>query len=404
MNLHNGKFYWPETYHPKTTFPMLEEDIKTDVLIIGGGGSGTQCAYRLANSGLSITVVDQRAFGQGSTSSNTALIQYAGDKTFTELISSFGEEAAVKHLKLCEAAISELEAICPNLPVNPDYKRRDSLYYASYEEDVEKLKIEYAYLKKHGFSCDLWSEEKIGSHYSFKKRAALYYFNDAELNPYKLVYGLLDAVKPAIRCYENTKVTRMKAKEGEHQFHTRNGKTIIAKHAIVCGGYETLELKKEKNAVISSSYAIVTSPVEHFAGWHKQSLIWESARPYIYMRTTPDNRIIIGGLDEDTAIPEERDAKITRKKEKLVNELNKLFPDYEVKADYYLGAMYGGTHDGLPVIGMYEDWPDCYFLMGYGDNGTVYSMVLSKIISEHILNGRSTNLDLYLQIRPSIRS
>ena len=44
------------------------------------------------------------------------------------------------------------------------------------------------------------------------------------------------------------------------------------------------------------------------------TLIWETARPYIYMRTTVDNRIIIGGLDEDTNIAQERDSKLIHKK------------------------------------------------------------------------------------------
>ncbi|MFK4390705.1 hypothetical protein ABH916_002633 [Peribacillus frigoritolerans] len=29
-------------------------------------------------------------------------------------------------------------------------------------------------------------------------------------------------------------------------------------------------------------------------------MIWETARPYLYARKTPGNRIIIGGLDEST--------------------------------------------------------------------------------------------------------
>jgi glycine/D-amino acid oxidase-like deaminating enzyme len=76
------------------------------------------------------------------------------------------------------------------------------------------------------------------------------------------------------------------------------------------------------------------------------------------MRTTFDNRIIIGGLDESTMYPETRDSKIPNKKEKLIEEFNKLFPSIEVKSEYYLGAFYGGMHDGLPIIGEYEEFPN----------------------------------------------
>lgn len=30
-----------------------------------------------------------------------------------------------------------------------------------------------------------------------------------------------------------------------------------------------------------------------------------------------------------------------------------------------------GTHDGFPIIGQHEEFPNCYFLMAYGDNGAV---------------------------------
>ncbi|MTH54303.1 FAD-dependent oxidoreductase [Bacillus mangrovi] len=404
MNLQYGKFYWPETYTVPNHYPALEEDHDTDVLIVGGGSSGAQCAYRLAKAGLNVTIADKRTFGEGSTSTNTSLIQYAGDKTFTELIRSFGEKTAVRHLKLCEEAISELEEVSAQLPVDPEFKRRDSLYYASYAKDTDTLKKEYGYLKKHGFSCEYWDSDKIAAHYPFTKEAAIYYLNDAECNPYKLLHGLIQSCGSKVNCFENTAITGMKPGKDKHMFHTSKGRTITARHAILCGGYENIELKKEKNAVMNSSYAIVTNQLKDFNGWHKQSLIWETARPYIYLRTTPDRRIIIGGLDETTNIPEERDAVLVTKKNQLLSELKKLFPEYDAKAEYYLGALYGGTHDGMPVIGMYEDWPGSYFLMGYGDNGTVYSMVLSKIICEHIISGRSGDLDLYLQTRPKRNS
>lgn len=68
--------------------------------------------------------------------------------------------------------------------------------------------------------------------------------------------------------------------------------------------------------------------------------------------------------------------------------------------DYYLGAFYGGTMDGLPIIGIYDEHPGSYFLFAFGDNGTVYSQMLAKIIAEDIISGSSPNLALYLQNRP----
>ncbi|MDO7906418.1 FAD-dependent oxidoreductase [Paenibacillus sp. JX-17] len=401
MDLQNGKLYWPSTVNQVPGYPALEEDLECEVLIIGAGTAGAQCAAYLVQQGIKPVVVDKRRVSEGSTATNTALIQYAGEKSFVSLAHTFGEEAAVRHLKLCEAAINEIEASCWRIPGQAQFVRRESLYYASYDEDIRALDEEYAMLTKHGFKVERWDADRIALHYPFRKAGALYYYDDAEMNPVQYVYGLLElAAAGGARIYENTEITGRAFEEEHALFYTHERRQIRARHVIIAAGYEDLEFKGEKNAVISSSYAVVTSPVNDFSSWYQRALIWETARPYIYMRTTQDNRVIIGGLDKDTADERIRDKRTLHSKDRLIEEFNKLFPDIEVKADYYLGAFYGGTHDGLPMIGRYPQYPRCYTLMGYGDNGTVYNQVLARLVCDDILGKNCADMELYLQNRP----
>lgn len=80
MNLQSGTYYWPVTFPDAPSYPALEEDLSCDVLIIGGGSSGAQCAYYLADANLDVVVIEKSKIGSGSTSTNTALIQYSGEK------------------------------------------------------------------------------------------------------------------------------------------------------------------------------------------------------------------------------------------------------------------------------------------------------------------------------------
>lgn len=403
MDLQSGKLYWPTTVVNPPSYPKLEEDISCDVLIIGAGSSGAQCANILCEQGMSVVVVDKRRAGEGSTSSNTALIQYAGEKSLVSLSHSFGEEAAARHLKLCEQSITDIERVSGQLPIDPDFIRRDSLYYASSKEDIPELTEEHALLRKYGFKVDFWDAQRISGHYPFQKEAALYYHDDAEMNPLKFVYGLLEKVKlQGGLIYENTEITGRRFEQDYALFYTKEKREIRARHVIIAAGYEDSDFKTEKNATLASSYAVITKPITDFSSWHKRTLIWETARPYVYMRTTADNRVIIGGMDKDTTYAETRDSKILASKDKLLEAFNNLFPNIQAIPEYYLGAYYGGTHDGLPVIGQYETYPHCYILMAYGDNGTVYNGVLAKVVSDQILTGSSPDMKIYLQSRPLV--
>lgn len=143
MDLQSGKLYWATTFLEAPVYPSLKEDIECDVLIVGCGTSGAQCAYYLVNSGVSVVLVDKRKAGQGSTSTNTALLQYMGEKMFFELINSFGEEKAARHMHLCRQAIDDMEKCCNSLNINAEFYRRDTLYYQSFKEDHEKIVKEF---------------------------------------------------------------------------------------------------------------------------------------------------------------------------------------------------------------------------------------------------------------------
>ena len=403
MNLQSGKYYWPTTFPDAPSYSALEEDLYCDVLIIGGGSSGAQCAYYLADTNLNVVIIEKSTIGSGSTSANTALLQYSGEKMFTELINTFGADYITRHLQLLKEAVNEIEAASKNVAIDCEFNRRDTLYAASCPEDVEKLKIEYEFLKSHNCELTFLSKDEIEEKYPFSRDAAIYSYNDAEINPFRYTHALLDyAAKRGVRVYEHTEMNgHHYDKEQDRMIvSTKNGYSIQARHVIFAAGYEGMEIKKEKKASFVSTFTVTTNQVGDLSSWYNRTLIWETARPYIYMRTTQDNRIIIGGLDDNTNYPEDRDSKLIHKKNKLIEELNKRFPTINAQAEYYLSAFYGGIVDGIPIIGKYKEYPNCHFLFAFGDNGTVYSQLLAKIIVEELVDGNSPDLLLYLQDRP----
>jgi glycine/D-amino acid oxidase-like deaminating enzyme len=395
MDLLSGNPYWPTTFPQAPAYPGLAEDIDCDVLIVGAGCIGAQIAYILRDTGLQVVVADRRRAGQGSTRNNTGFLQMMGDKMIYELADLIGEQAAIRHTKLCEQAIRDIDAAARNIPVDCEFTLRDSLYTASTPEDAGKLKREFDLLVPNGFRVDWWSENTMCDNFPFTRPSALYTRDDAEINPYKYTIGLLEKARErGVRIYEQTDLTDPKDETDAVVFHTNGGHRIRAKHAIIAAGYETLEFCPDRDAVMSSTYAVVTEPIADLTDWYRRVLIWETARPYTYMRTTRDNRIIIGSFDEDAAAG--RDTKLLAKKDRLIEEFRRLFPRIPAKAEYDVGGVFASSHDGLPRIAEPAEIPRCTCVYAFGDNGLVYGMLLAVLLRDKLTGTPNEDMELYL--------
>lgn len=298
MKLTNGHLFWPDTAE---SFDIVNTVTRShyDTIIIGGGMSGALCAYELTKRGLTVLVIDQRNFACGSTSANTGLLQYSNDIMLSDLIDQIGEAKAVRFYKMCVEAMTDLMELAKNLQHETDYIERPSIYYASTDEDVPRLKRNYEALTKHGFAVDYWNDVEISKHFSFAKKAALKTYGDAEVNPVKFVQAVL--MESNAQLLANCFVDQAESVDDIVRVTTSFGE-FTASSIIHATGYETLVEGRRNGANINRSYVFVTEPVD-LSSWYERALIWETAHPYLYMRTTVDNRVVIVGLDEEIATP-----------------------------------------------------------------------------------------------------
>jgi glycine/D-amino acid oxidase-like deaminating enzyme len=88
-------------------------------------------------------------------------------------------------------------------------------------------------------------------------------------------------------------------------------------------------------------------------GWGEdRCLIWEHSRPYLYLRTTAEDRVMFGGEDEDFRDPIRRDRLIGKKAERLTERFRELFPDIAMEVAFASTGTFGETEDGLAYVAM----------------------------------------------------
>lgn len=382
MKIHSGTLYWPTTTHKDLS--IIKNPIAPfyDVIIIGGGIAGFLAAHTCLEAGLKVALIEKKDIAMGSTAANTGILHYSNDIMLHELIEQIGEKDAVRFFRMCYEAIQHIETIAHTLPDHADFRRRQSICFASKTRDTSKLLCEFKALHAHGFPCEYWNDVIIKERLGFEKDGALVTFNDAEFNPVKFVQSLAEQCQQkGLHIYTNIMVNVLEDTNEGTILHTINGQ-FTTRNVIFATGYQNLPYGQLKGTNLKRSYSIVTNSIENFKPWYEQSLIWETKRPYLYMRTTPDNRIIIGGLDEDKAKIPKSEEKLEKQSNKLLELLYELFPQYEVNIDYSYCATFGDSLDYLPFIGEHPNHPHHYYLLGYGGNGTVYSMLGANIIKD----------------------
>ena len=407
MKLHTGNLYWPTTLHVEP-LPKPERKKYYDCLIVGGGISGLLVAYKLIGQNLSVALLERHEVAQGSTAANTGLLQYANDRILSEFIQQIGEDDAVSFYQLCYAALDELEKVAHHLPEHADFVRRPSIYFASSDEHIQKVRNEYEALKKHQFNVQLWDEQLIQQNGFQGSKAALISEGDAEVNPYKLTnYLAAFLVEKGLHIFEQTDVVDVQneteqledeaiAKGMQEQIvvHTTNG-TYTTGKIIYTTGYTSPPYDEVNGALVNRSYVVVSEPLEETQNWYRNALIWESASPYLYLRFTADNRMIIGGRDEETETPSFNLQKIEDRANQLIEDAKQYIPNLKISPRFSYCASFGESTYDLPFIGEHPEQKNHYYLLGFGGNGTVYSMIGANIICDLITKNKNAHSHLF---------
>lgn len=391
MDLHSGLPFWLIKSGLLFNYYPLDKSVITDVAIIGGGISGALTAYYLTKAGISCVLLDARTIGLGSTCASTSLLQYEIDVPLCKLKHKIGINHAVRAYHLCKRAIEKLALIASHIKC-PEYEMKNSLYFAAYKKDEAFLKEEYVIRRQQGFNVEYLDETAVKKYYNFVAPAAILSHHGAQLNAYTYTHQLLQySIKQGLSVFDRTEAVKIKHGKRSAEIITANGSKIKAKKIVYATGYETVKYIDKKIVDLHCTYAVVTENMMHQRPfWKDDVLIWNTAHPYLYLRTTADNRIICGGRDELFFSPAKRDALIGQKTKALRKDFNKLFPDIPFKPEFSWTGTFGSTKNGLPFIGQYQKLPNSYFALGFGGNGITFSQVAAEILVD-IIRGKKNN-------------
>ncbi|PJR04885.1 NAD(P)/FAD-dependent oxidoreductase [Avrilella dinanensis] len=384
MDLKSNEPFWLVKNGIINSYPSLREDTDCDILIVGGGITGSLIAHQCMEDGYKTLLIDKREIANGSSSATTSMLQYEIDTPLYELIKMIGKKGAVASYRACSKSIDMLQKVCKQIKSKSGFKKKESLYFAAFKKDMGWLKKEFEARKEAGFKVKWLGADAIEKKYQLQKTyGGILSEQGASVDAFTLVHEILEFnMKRGLQVFDKTELVDVKSNKSGNEATLQTGAKIKTKKIVYCLGYESATMIKEKFVDLISTYAIVSEIDETLSKKYNDVLIWNTSEPYIYLRTTDDGRFLIGGEDEEFINPQKRDKLISKKEQKLLKSFEKYLPHIPFHSDFAWAGTFGETKDGLPYIGEHKDFKNSYFVLGFGGNGITFSVMGMEMVSD----------------------
>jgi glycine/D-amino acid oxidase-like deaminating enzyme len=359
----------------------LSSSLKADVVILGAGITGALIAEAVTALGLSTVVLDRRAPGQGSTAASTALLQFEIDTPLIELTQQIGIERATRVWHRSFRAVEDLRLLVQHLGITCDFRSRNAIYLSGAKLGPLELAEEARVRRKIGLPSEFLGSSDLHKLTGMVREAALLSSGVADVNPLLLTDGLLRCAKArGSRLFTPVQLAEVSPSTRKVSMVTVDNIELEAKAIIFATGYELAKGVPSAGHRRSSTWAFATPP-QPARIWNSGELTWEASDPYLYMRTTIDGRVLVGGEDEDFDNDATRDALLPAKIKILQKKVAQLIPSLDVDIDFAWAGTFGHNDTGLPTFGPVPDMPNCYAVLGYGGNGLTFSKVAAQVIA-----------------------
>lgn len=341
-------------------FPQLKNDVKTDVLIIGGGICGILTAYFLKQNGIDYILVEKDNICGGTTQNTTAKITLQHGLIYQKLLKSRGREIAQGYYLANQLAVQKFKELCAD--IDCDFEVKNNFVYSL--DDAYMLDREMQALDKIGCKAKFVKHLPL----PIKTAGAVCVEEQAQFHPLKFI----SHIAKELNIFENTKVLELFGNEAK----TKNGKItakriVVATHFPFINKHGSYFLKLYQHR----SYVLALENAADVGGMYiDEADDGKSFRNY-------KNLLFLGGASHRTG-----------KKSGAWSELEafckKAYPDASVK--YAWAAQDCMSLDCAAYVGKYsQSVKNLFVASGFNKWGMSGAMVAATILSDMLLGKKN---------------
>jgi sarcosine oxidase subunit beta len=364
-----------------------------DVIVVGGGVTGTSIAWRLAQAGNRVLLLERRGICAGASGRN------AGHTGAGSGMHTAPRTVRATHA-ITSANLQLLKSLHDELDTDFELRLPGSMDIITTPEQMEHVEETLITRRMAGSDVELLDRETARSIMpSLAPRilGATYTRDRGHLWPFALVTGMADAAaREGAEIRTGARVERL-ARSGDRVTGVvANGETILAGDVVLATNAWTPQLLPELPAgtlVPARGQILVTQPLPPLL-----TCPFGTNFDKEYGRQTPGGQIVCGGyrrLDVDEGLGTYREEVTLPVLSGIARCLSDLFPVLRGRARVvraWSGIM-GFTADGLPLIGRYEPAPGLTVAAGFNGGGFSWGVIVGKVIAG-LLSGQEPGFDI----------
>ena len=388
-----GRRVWDERTPPakrpsSSTWPKWKasrdpEANTADVVIVGGGLTGTAAAYAFAAAGYDTVLFESARVASGATAGSAGVMLPAYDGAFQAHTSAHGLRTARRMWQDARRGTLEFAALLKRLGIRCDLEPASALLFS---KSAKTLAKEYDARRSAGLDVTRVAPAALARETALDG-VALRMTGAFTFDPVRAALGLAaHAAKRGARIFEQTTVTRVK--------HLPRGKGVQVKTAagimtakaavIATGGPGSLVPQLRRHFLARDTYLVVTEPLP--AAMRKgtgarKTVVIDGEDPPHTVRWTKDGRAMITGADQAPVPARLRDRALVQRTGQLMYELSLLYPVLSgLQPAFAWDAALTTTPDGAPFIGAHRNLPGHLFALGFGRHGDGLAWMAAKAL------------------------
>jgi glycine/D-amino acid oxidase-like deaminating enzyme/nitrite reductase/ring-hydroxylating ferredoxin subunit len=382
--------YWKSVTLPR--FQPLNESLKVDVLIVGGGHTGIITAYLLKQAGLKVAIIERDRCAQLNTGNTTAHLTCVTDLGLQQLVRSHGRDHAQAVWDAGLAAIHQIHEIISAENIACEFKRVPAYIHSSIIDDKDEtaeLKREAELAQELGFPVDFVAEVPVFG------REGIRVANQAKFHPLMYLADLMTRIPgDGSHVFELTEAGEFDGSNNGEVRVTANGQVLTCDQVVIATDVPLAGLSNIASAALLqtkftpyTSYVIGAKLPPNTA---PEMTFWDTSQPYYYLRIDHrpnEDYAIFGGLDHKTGQAEQTSDLFLD----LENTLHRFLPT--AKVDRRWSGQVIESHDGLPLIGQTAERQ--FVATGFSGNGITFGTLSGMMIRDAILGRKNPWRDLF---------